>query len=320
MSNHVVRSKNLHGKHRDRNFENSELRQNADSKHVLAASITKAASKQSYYTIRFLVDRDRVDDAYRAYAYFRWVDDWLDQGKIAKSERIAFVERQQMLVECCYLGDPPCDLTAEEMMLVDLIRSDPAQNSGLEAYIRNLMSVMVFDAKRRGRLISQAELTDYSWQLSTAVTEALYYFIGHDQPTPQRSTRYLAATGAHIIHMLRDTYDDIAAGYFNIPAEALCANRLDASDVDAGPYREWVKTRVQLARTCFEAGKRDLALVKNLRCRIAGYAYIGRFEGVLEAIQRDGYLLRSGYPECKHRNAKLSLLFSALRNSLESMR
>ena len=43
-----------------------------------AASITKAASKQTYYTIRFLVDRDRVDDAYRAYGYFRWVDDVLD--------------------------------------------------------------------------------------------------------------------------------------------------------------------------------------------------------------------------------------------------
>ena len=44
----------------------------------LAASITKVASKQTYYTIRFLVDRERVADAYRAYAYFRWVDDSLD--------------------------------------------------------------------------------------------------------------------------------------------------------------------------------------------------------------------------------------------------
>ena len=43
-----------------------------------ASSITKAASKQTYYTIRFLVDRERVDDAYRAYGYFRWVDDVLD--------------------------------------------------------------------------------------------------------------------------------------------------------------------------------------------------------------------------------------------------
>ena len=46
----------------------------------IAPAITKAASKQTYYTIRFLVDHDRVEDAYRAYAYFRWVDDTLDAG------------------------------------------------------------------------------------------------------------------------------------------------------------------------------------------------------------------------------------------------
>ena len=45
---------------------------------MLAASITKAASQQTYYTIRFLADRELVPDAYRAYAYFRWVDDALD--------------------------------------------------------------------------------------------------------------------------------------------------------------------------------------------------------------------------------------------------
>ena len=52
---------------------------------TLASSITKAASKQTYYTIRFLVDRERVADAYRAYAYFRWVDDTLDSDNLALS-------------------------------------------------------------------------------------------------------------------------------------------------------------------------------------------------------------------------------------------
>ena len=51
----------------------------------LAASITRAASKQTYYTVRFLVDRGRVADAYRAYAYFRWVDDTLDSDNLALS-------------------------------------------------------------------------------------------------------------------------------------------------------------------------------------------------------------------------------------------
>ena len=36
----------------------------------LAASVTKEASIQTYLTIRYLVDTQLVDDAYRAYAYF----------------------------------------------------------------------------------------------------------------------------------------------------------------------------------------------------------------------------------------------------------
>ena len=51
----------------------------------LATSITRAASKQTYYIVRFLVDRDRVPDAYQAYAYFRWVDDYLDQAGMERS-------------------------------------------------------------------------------------------------------------------------------------------------------------------------------------------------------------------------------------------
>jgi hypothetical protein len=47
------------------------MKSNLTSDPNLAASITRNASKQTYYTIRYLVDDGLVDDAYRAYAYFR---------------------------------------------------------------------------------------------------------------------------------------------------------------------------------------------------------------------------------------------------------
>lgn len=55
----------------------------------LASLITKYASSQTYYTIRFLADRDRTEDAYRAYAYFRWVDDILDADILSDVQRTA---------------------------------------------------------------------------------------------------------------------------------------------------------------------------------------------------------------------------------------
>ncbi len=266
---------------------------------MLPMRITRAASAQAYYTARFLVDRDRTLDAYRAYAYFRWVDDWLDQRESERSARLAFVARQQALVEGGYRGEWPDDLAAEERVLADLIACDDEENSGLQSYIRNMMAVMAFDADRRGRLITERELSGYALRLSTAVTDALHYFIGHDYTPPPSESRYLPAMAAHITHMLRDTFEDAEAGYFNIPRELLEAGGIGPRDVTSAPYREWVRERAQLARDYFRAGAGYLDQVGSLRCRIAGYAYMARFTGILDAIEREGYRLRPAYPDAR---------------------
>jgi hypothetical protein len=49
-----------------------------------------------------------------------------------------------------------------------------------------------------------------------------------------------------------------------------------------------------------------LARVESLRCRVAGYAYLRRFEQVLADIERDDYVLRARYPERAGREAEAS--------------
>lgn len=263
----------------------------------LAASITREASTQTYYTIQFLVDRGLTQHAYRTYGYFRWLDDRLDQGDWDRAERMAFVARQKEIIDRCYRNEWPGHLLDEEMMIVELIDSDRGHTSGLYAYIRNMMAVMAFDARRRGQLISREELSAYTRWLAAGVTEAMHYFIGHGCYSPRTRARYLAVTAAHITHMLRDTLDDVKAGYFNIPREVLELHDIHPDDVSSDAYRQWVQSRVRLARSYFSAGKDYLDQVESARCRVAGYAYTARFETVLDTIERDGYLLRAGYPE-----------------------
>lgn len=296
------------------------MHQGFQSSHELAASIAKAGGRQTYYTLRYLVDRQRVPDALRAYAYFRWIDDQIDQVALEKSEGIAFMERQRMLVDACYRGQRPGQLVPEEQMLADLILGDTEENSGLQSYIRNMMDVIDFDARRRGRLISQSELTRYSRSLATAVTDALHYFIGHEQPSPQNKARYQAATGAHIAHMLRDTLEDVQAGYYNIPHEYLAARGIGPQDVESDAYRRWVEQRANLARANFRSGKKYLAQVENVRCRIAGYAYVARFEAVLESIERRDYRLAPGYPGHKGLKAAVRMSGSVLSLALPPLR
>ncbi|MGB9800907.1 MAG: phytoene/squalene synthase family protein [Thermanaerothrix sp.] len=279
---------------------------------ALAADITWRASRQTYLTIRWLVDRDRIPHAFCAYAYFRWVDDYLDQPTCSSANRLNFLHRQQEVITACEQGHLPPRLTPYENLLAVLIQSDPDPESGLRTYIHHMMSVMRFDAERRGQMVTEEELERYTHWLAVAVTEALHYFIGHHCPPSRHELRYRAATAAHIVHMLRDTYEDTALGYFNFPREIAEAAHILPQDIHSPPYRDWVRNRVERAREDFQSGRAYLAQVPNLRCRLAGYAYIGRFAGLLETIERENYALRPTYSECKHPFRGLSMLTSAL--------
>jgi phytoene/squalene synthetase len=272
---------------------------------ALARSLTWLSSKQTYYTARLLVDRELVNDCFRAYGYFRWADDIVDApashdaAPESTGERISFITRQRELVDRLYRSDRPDDLTPEEEIIADLISHDDGkgENSGLESFIRNFLAILEFDAYRKGQLISQQELTWYSSCLGKAVTDCIQYFIGNGHPYPDSENRYLGATAAHITHMLRDMVSDTADGYINIPHEVLEAHSISPRDVNSPPFRAWVQGRVEQAREYFRDGKRYLDQLDVLRCKIAGFWYCARFEGVLDAIERDGYILRAEYSE-----------------------
>ena len=67
-------------------------------------------------------------------------------------------------------------------------------------------------------------------------------------------------------------------------------------------------------------GRDYLAQVENLRCRLAGYAYIARFEGVLGAIEAEDYRLRPDYAEYKRKSAALQMGWSVLALALTNRR
>ena len=264
---------------------------------TLALSITRMGSKQTYYTGLLMVDRDLVSDFYRAYAYFRWSDDMIDALLLSSGERIDFIKRQRDLIDRLYNHDLPDDLTTEEEILADLIYSDEGENRGLQSFIRNMFAIIEFDTYRKDRLIKENELTWYTNCLAKSVTDGLQYFVGNGYPIPISDSRYSAALGAHITHLLRDMIHDTQEGFINIPREYLEAHNINPNEVSTAPYRDWVRKRVELARRYFLEGKQYLDGLAVLRTKIVGYWYCARFESVLDTIERDRYILRSNYYE-----------------------
>ena len=157
---------------------------------ALARSITRAGSKQTFFMARFLVDRDLVEDFYRAYAYFRWIDDIIDISPHPEDEQIRFISRQSELIDLLYRHEKPEDLSSEEEILADLIFNDRGGNSGLQSFIRNMFAIIEFDTYRKGRFISQEELTWYSDTLGKSVTDGLLYFVGNGSPRPENQDKY----------------------------------------------------------------------------------------------------------------------------------
>ena len=264
---------------------------------ALARSITKLSSKQTYLTARLLADRNLADDCMRAYAYFRWADDMIDVSIQSSSERTTFINRQKMLIDHLYMGDRPIGITPEEEMLADLVAHDRGSDSGLRSFIHNFMAVIEFDALRRGRQVSRKELDVYTTWLATAVMDGLQYFIGNGHPHPKTMDRTQAVVGAHIAHMLRDTLEDVPAGYINIPLEEIRERNIRIEDPDSDVFRAWVREQVDRAEGCIQAGKGYVDRLDILRCKLAGAWYCARFEWYLNKIKRDGYRLRNGYPE-----------------------
>lgn len=263
----------------------------------LAQSITRAGSKQTYYTARLMVDKDLVDDFYRAYAYFRWIDDVIDVTSQSDDERFRFITRQKKLIDGLYHKEWVENLTAEEDILKDLINNDRGENSGLQSFIRNMFAIIEFDAIRKQRLISAEELNWYVNTLGKSVTDGLLYFIGNGNNYPESDNRYQAGIAAHISHLLRDMHQDIADGFINIPQEYLEEHQLNPTEMDTPYYKAWIKERVELARANFDEGKRYLDQLDVLRCKIVGHWYCARFEVVLDTIEQDGYTLRKDYQE-----------------------
>ncbi len=277
----------------------------------LARTITWNSSKQTYLTALFMVDHGMQDDCYRAYSYFRWADDVIDEECQTQEDRMEFISRQMRLVAGLCKGESFDDLAPEEELIAELIDHERAESCKLHSYVRNFLAILDFDAKRRGFLISQRELEWYSARLGVAVTDCIQHFIGHDHPYSEDERRYLAATAAHMVHMLRDMLEDIQEGYINIPREYLAEKGISPHNLhslaalcDPAERRargevlqDFVKGQIALAHSYFDAGKEYLDTLDVLRCKLAGYWYCLRFEGVMDAIEQDDYILRAEYGE-----------------------
>lgn len=262
----------------------------------LAKSITKQSNFRTYLIIKYFVDRKLVDDCYRAYAYFRWADDQVDDVLQTKSQRVEFIHRQENIITLSYKDKPVPHLSPEENLITDLIGSPYSHSPRLKSFIFNFLAIIKFDAHRKKIPISTKEFHWYTQTLATAVTDCILHFINHDFDYPPSPTQYHAARAACITHILRDYIQDVDNEYYNLPQEVQDKHRIVPKDIDHPAFIFWVKQQVKQANLLFSSGKQYLNQLP-FRTQAAACLYCFRFRYILNTIQHQKYLLKSSYKQ-----------------------
>lgn len=252
--------------------------------------ITREMTPFGYWLGQAFFRPARRSILYMAYAYFRWLDDLVDQVEISRNLAIEIVERQRMLVQAWYSGKDPAPLDRSEALLRAVIEHDRRTGYRLHHMIGSFLAALAWDAERRHTVVSQHDLDRYSLWLGCAYAEGLLFGLGLD-PADAAYQGAIDACGvaAHLAHLVRDLRIDLALGYINISTEDIERFSIDLADPRLRGVGRWVPTTVERAQILFQQGRMQRRAMPSLRARLVFDLVCLRYLRLLDQI-RSGWL------------------------------
>lgn len=260
--------------------------------------------------VRFFCRRDDRRIAYSLYRYFRECDDYIDDPVRSRNDKLNFLSKQRRLIEHMYNGH-----AHNNSQLASIIDYDRAHQNAFKDVFDEMLDVFEFDARRGGNHCDINSLTKYSLMLSRAYTTLLIMFLKPQHEVSEQDIQL--AHGCHLIHMLRDYYEDQRLGYLNIPEEE--RNNFSFDDPASDNFRQWVKNQVALVETKLKKSKKALRRTYYIRVQLIALLYCFRYETVLRQLKDNGYILKSNYPlRIKDAGCLVKTLVSILFHGLAS--
>jgi len=250
-----------------------------------ATATTKRHNPSAYWLSNLLYDKGMTPIFCLIYAYFRWLDDYIDEPNTESFVCRQMVANQKELLVGAYCNPRMSVSSTPEAMIVSVIDYDKSRGMLLKTSIMDMIAALEWDTYRRGKVVSSKELAQYSWWLGRSYTKALQAFIAYPYKYPDHEYRYYAGVGAHITHIMRDFYEDLSLGYINISKEDIRHYSIDIRCPIALSLREWAQKTVITARKYINWGKLYLSTLPIFRCRLMGYIYCSRYEMVLDVIE-----------------------------------
>ena len=235
---------------------------------LLEARATTQRVARTFAIACRLLPRGLRDDVYLLYLVFRTLDDLVDDGDPAASQRVAAVESWAH-------GRPPTSREAD--VLEQLAGRHELPREAVLDFCRGMR-----DDLEGVRVRTEAELDRYCYRVAGTVGVVMAAVLGTRRPGAQRQAAALGMAMQRT-NIVRDIDEDLAGGRVYFATESL--DRLGS----AAPGRREALLRDQIARAdaLYDEGMAGIPALAHGRRAIAAAAVM--YREILRQIERDGY-------------------------------
>ncbi len=251
-----------------------------------AESITRKSTHFGYLLCKTFFKAETTLPLFQAYAYFRWLDDLVDQSNDSKESLASFMIRQKNLVTSWYNDESPQVSNLYETFIRETISHDKANELQLHSMIENFIEAIAWDVSRRYSIVSKHELGIYSLRLGRSYAEGLLFGLGMKSNNPNYDIALdKCGSAAHIAHTLRDLSIDLNLGYINISCEDMKLFDIDPLDPTLHGIGKWVAFSVEKAEALFSEGKIYQKTFPTIKSRIVFDIVCSRYLSVLRRVK-----------------------------------
>lgn len=253
---------------------------------VTAEAVTRKSTLFGYLLCKTFFRAENTLPLFQSYAYFRWLDDFVDQSNDSQESLVCFVLRQKNLIASWYNGESAQASNSRESFIHATINYDKTNEMQLHSMITNFIEAIEWDVSRRYSIVSKNDLGIYSLRLGRSYAEGLLFGLGMKANDPAYDIAMnKCGSAAHIAHILRDLSIDLNLGYVNISCEDMKLFDIDPLDPSLHGIGKWIAFSAEKAEALFSEGKIYQKTFPNIKSRLVFDIVCSRYLSVLRKVK-----------------------------------
>ena len=221
------------------------------------------------------------------FSYLKCLDNAVDEDPVADRAWSVLVSQRELIDEL-YAGTP----TERERPIPDrygyyFFSYDKSHGSPVRPYIESLIETMEFDVRRRGQVLSSAELDGYMLKAGEAVIRFLAHFVSKDLELPRPFVEHASRAYLYADSLI-DLEHDLELGIINVSAEDIERYEIDLGGANGG-LAQWMETQAQQITTLFDQALSKGRCLDHRTMRLLSQLFLGRKKRELRRfMEREG--------------------------------